>query len=282
MYWFFRLIKLTHLWLGWVWTGLGETFINARAYNLISDLIMVECLLTATEQRCPGSGAMTGVYIYPTEMNVRDGDSITLQIITNMYVCDDTGYVPTEYCIDWEDGTHTHGTFSGVYSVPANVPVNHTYRFPPDWDYDSKSYNPSVTISTACGGLRTVNTDDAGRACRVYVWKAGTPDYIALPVPNMGTVKWQESVPSCGGIYPEEPPADGGTGGDDGGYVPPGDAGGSGYVPPSDNGSDTGGDTGRGTDIIGTVTNFYENNKMLTIGAIVVVGAFLLFRGKKS
>ena len=258
---------------------MGETFINARAYNLISDSNMVECLLTATEQRCPISGAMTGVYIYPTEMNVRDGEPITLQIITNMYVCDDAGYVPTEYCIDWEDGTHAHGTFSGFYGVAANVSVNHTYRFPLDWDYDSKSYNPSVTIATACGGLRTVNTDDAGRACRVYVWKAGTPDYIALPIPNMGTVKWQNPTPSCAGIYPEEPPVEPP-------YVPP-------YVeppyvppynvePPYTPPSGNGGDTGGGTDIIGTVTDFYENNKMLTIGAVVVVGALLFFRGKKS
>lgn len=273
---------------------------------------MVSCLQNATVTYCQGGGALPGVFLYPTGLNVADGQQMKLQIITNSYACDDTGYIATEYCIDWGDGTHTSGTFSGAYAVPGNVELQHVYYFPAGYDYYSMSYEPSVTISNACGGIRTVNTDDAGRACRVYVWRPGTNP---IPVPNMSNGYKLYSTfneASCAGIFPDcttgetdsacvdgftrkcidgfwardlNSPCTGGSSGV--GYVPPSGGNDGGYIPPSDSGSagygyvptPTNGGTAGGTDIFGDIMNFYENNKMISIAGIALIGGFVLFGG---
>lgn len=260
---------------------------------------MVNCLQTATTTPCPGGGALPGVFLYPTEMNVADGEQMKLQIITNSYKCDDAGYIATEYCIDWGDGSHTSGTFSGSYAVPGNVEVPHVYRFPAGWEYDSKSYRPSVTISNVCGGVRTVNTQDVGASNRVYVWKPGT---LAIPPPNMSGYKLAPTFNenSCAGIFPDctngetdSACQDGFTrkcvegfwardlnhsctgGSDDNvGYVSPG-GGNTGGYPNVGGGTPSGG----GTDIFGGIMDFYENNKMISIAGIALLGGVILFGG---
>ena len=266
---------------------------------------MVSCLQNATVTYCQGGGALPGVFLYPTELNVADGQQMRLQIITNSYKCDDSGYIATEYCINWGDGTHTSGTFSGAYAVPGNVELQHVYYFPAGYDYDSMSYEPSVTISNACGGTRTVNTDDAGRACHIYVWRPGTNP---IPVPNMSNgyrLAPTFNEASCAGIFPDCTTGEtdsacqdgftrkcvGGTwtrdlnssctGGSDGnvGYTPPGGNYTGGYPYTGSGGTPSGGDTGGGTDIFGDVMNFYENNKILSIAGIALLGGFLVFGG---
>lgn len=293
---------------------------------------MVNCISTATNQPCPSSGAMAGLFLYPTEVNVADGATMRLQIMTNAYECDDTGYVPTEYCVDWEDGTKTSGTFPSGYNVPKNVELSHVYHFA-DRGYDSNAYNPSVTIATACGGVRTVNTDDAGRSCMVYVWAPGTNP---IPPPNMSTgykLHPDFNFASCAGIFPdcsgsevdlstcqkcvggfwardlsntscdstgatvcngklkcvngiqyEECTKDGITSYVGTGY-PCDNTGGAGYVPPSTPGLPVGTDItgeGGGTDIVGSIMNFYDNNKMVSLLGIALLGGFVLFGGGKD
>lgn len=288
---------------------------------------MVSCSLTGIQSPCPGSGALAGVFLYPTEINVADGAQVKLQIMTRAYECDDTGFVPTDYCIDWGDGFRDTGTFPSGYASPKNVELTHVYRYRSS-QYDSTSFNPAVTIGTACGGIRTVNTGEAGNSCKIYVWQPGT---TSIPAPNMSTYRLHPdfNFASCAGIFPDcsgtetnpstcqkcvggfwardlDNHACDSTGGmvcngnlkcvngmyydqctKDGitGMVGTGQscAGGEPYVPPPyvppgyETPVDTGG--GDGTDILASIMDFYENNKLVSIGAIALLGGIVLFGG---
>ena len=165
---------------------------------------MVSCRSTVTQIACAG-GALAGVFLYTgtgSELNVADGEQCKVQIITNAYTCDDTGYVPTEYCLDWGDGTQTTGAFPTGMAVPRNVELPHVYRYTPTGHSTSNAMIPSVTIFTACGGTRTSNTTDNGRSLTIYVQQPGT---FPMPSPTMANYKRHVdfSTASCAGIFPD-------------------------------------------------------------------------------
>ena len=280
----------------------GNTYIHSH-HILVSDLIMVSCYTPGTQTPC-SNGALAGVFLYTgtgSELNVADGDTVKLQIITNAYVCDDAGFVPTEYCFDWGDGTKSTGTFKSGYGEPKNEELTHVYRYNPDAHYSSTSYVPTVTIKTACGGVRTTTGRDQGVSLIIYCHQPGT---TTIPVPTMSSYKRHPDFgfSSCAGIFP-----DGCTDGEvkqicsnnyyqkcvegfwerdlsapcgnDGGYVPPADTGGGGYVPPYTGGGGTGGDDGDGSDIMSSIMDFYEGNKLLAIGGVALLGGLVWFGG---
>jgi hypothetical protein len=161
---------------------------------------MVSCRSTATQIACAGSGALAGLYLYTgtgSEMFVADGETAKIQIMTESYTCDDTGFVPVEYCLDWGDGYKTSGTFPIGMAVARNVEVSHQYFY--SGSHGSLTCIPSATILTACGGTRTVNTTDAGRSLSIYVQKPGVP----APAPNMSNYKLNQafSTATCAGIH---------------------------------------------------------------------------------
>lgn len=156
---------------------------------------MVECYPEGTQTPC-ANGALAGVFLYPTEVNCEDGEQIKLQIITNAFTCDDMDYVPTEYCLDWGDGTYSSGVFPTGYAVVRNVELSHVYRYGNVAKYQSSTYSPVVTIKTACGGIRSV-----GNAAHIYCFRSG----VAVPVPNMRTYKLHPDFnnASCIGNLPD-------------------------------------------------------------------------------
>jgi len=160
---------------------------------------MVSCKSTATTIPCAG-GALAGVYLYTgtgVELNIPDGGIAKIQIMTESYTCDDTGYVPVEYCLDWGDGTSTSGTFPTGMAVARNVELSHQYFY--SGTGGSYTCIPSATILTACGGTRTVNTTDVRRSLLIFVQKPGVP----APSPNMSSYKLHSafSTATCAGIH---------------------------------------------------------------------------------
>lgn len=166
---------------------------------------MVSCRSTATQIACSGGGSLAGVFLYTgtgSELNVADGEIAKVQIITNSYTCDDVGFVPTEYCINWGDGTSDNGVFPSGMGVPRNVELSHQYYYSSSSDYSTSTCIPSATILTACGGMRTANTTDAGRSLTIYVHKPGA---FPIPAPTMANYKRHAdfSISSCAGIFPD-------------------------------------------------------------------------------
>jgi hypothetical protein len=266
---------------------------------------MVTCSTPGTTISC-SNGALAGVFLYTgtgTELNVADGETAKVQIITNAYVCDDAGFVPTEYCMDWGDGTQTTSTFPNGYATPKNVELSHVYRFAGGSHSETSMYIPVVTIFTACGGVRATTGSGQGVSLMIY---CHMPGVTIIPAPNMSSYRLYSdfSYGSCAGISPtpDEKCVEGSTRnecvayadgdfyqkclsgvwrrdtsapcGNDGGYVPPSVPP---YVPPYVPPVDTG--DGGGTDILAQITDFYENNKTVSILGIALLGGVILLGG---
>ena len=106
-------------------------------------------------------------------------------------------YVPSEYCLDWGDGTHTSGLFPTGYAVVRNIELPHVYHYTNSDQYQSSTYSPVITIKTVCGGVRSV-----GETSHIYCFRSD----VSYPAINtMATYKMHPDFyeASCAGIFKE-------------------------------------------------------------------------------